>query len=218
MNAKKGIIDRIRSLQGERSARNFAQAVGIKPTTYQSILDRGSPSVENLVKIVKETGVDLHWLATGEALGGGAMSAGDLIHIPRYSVEASAGHGVMVLAEEIVDHFSVSREILDRIGVPVAKLGVIQARGDSMVPLVNEGDYLIISFAIDRRYVDAGGIFIVSYDGGLFVKRLRTAKGGVIQVISENQSYPLEEFTAEEADELLKVHAKVVWKLGPLRS
>lgn len=154
----------------------------------------------------------------GEPHGEALAAAGDLLHIPRYSVEASAGNGAMVLEHEVVDHFSVSREILGRIGVPVGKLGVIQARGDSMVPLINEGDYLIIRFGIDRRFVDAGGVFIVSYDGGLYVKRLRTAKGGVIQVISENQSYPLEEFTAEEAEELLQVHAKVVWKLGPLRS
>ena len=96
---------------------------------------------------------------------------------------------------------------------------IATAPGDIPLPGdIAEGDYLIVSFAINRRHVDAGGIFVVSYDGGLYVKRLRTARGGVVEVLSANPAYSPESFTAEEAEELLQVHAKVVWKLGPLRS
>ena len=203
---------------GEQSARKFAQSVGIKPSTFQSILERRTPSVENLVRISKERDVSLAWLATGEEEGRQLATTDDRsVLLPRYDVHASAGNGAMVLSEDIKDFLAVSRSLIERIAPRDARLGIIAATGDSMFPTIQDGDLLIINFSIDRPHVDAGGVFVVSYAGGLFVKRLQVMVDGTIQIISDNPAYAPERIDRDVADELMQVHAQVIWTFAPLR-
>ena len=203
---------------GTDSARKFADSVGIKPSTFQSILERGTLSVDNLVRISAEKGVSLSWLATGEDEGASEPATSERsVLLPRYNVHASAGNGTVVLSEDITDFLTVSRSLIERIAPPGARLGIIAATGDSMFPTVQDGDLLIIDFSVGRPHVDAGGVFVVSYAGGLFVKRLQVMVDGTIQIISDNPAYAPERIERDMADELMQVHAQVIWTFAPLR-
>lgn len=135
----------------------------------------------------------------------------------RYAVQASAGDGAVVLAEEVADWFRVGRDWLERYVPRGARTGVIEARGDSMHPTIRDGDILLLNFDIDRQDVANGGVFVITIDGNLFVKRLQIMLDGSIQIMSDNELYDTELVDRECADEKMKVHAQVVWAGGPLR-
>ena len=79
-----------------------------------------------------------------------------------------------------------------------------------MEPTLNDKD--VILFDKDNRDITKGGIFIVSTNAGLFVKRVTLKTDGSLELISDNKSYNSEHIAAAEIDSiglLGKVIAKV---------
>ena len=85
-----------------------------------------------------------------------------------------------------------------------------------MEPTIRDGDILLLNFQIDRQDVANGGVFVVTIDGNLFVKRLQIMLDGSIQILSDNEFYKPEIVEREYADDKMQVHARVVWAGGPL--
>ncbi|MBW8638951.1 hypothetical protein K1W69_17275 [Hoeflea sp. WL0058] len=139
------------------------------------------------------------------------------VAVARYAVQASAGGGSVVLAEEVSDYFRVGRAWLERYVPRGARTGIIEARGDSMEPTIRDGDILLLNFEINRQDVANGGVFVISIDGHLYVKRLQILLDGSIKILSDNKNYDPETVDREYADEKMMVHARVVWAGGPLR-
>ncbi|RYE00909.1 MAG: S24 family peptidase, partial [Sphingomonadales bacterium] len=72
---------------------------------------------------------------------------------------------------------------------PQAAASMIAVQGDSMSPLLEDGDEILVDG--DQRAVKGrGGVFVLRLDGELMVKRLRPAVGGV-ELISDNPAYPV---------------------------
>jgi len=179
------------------------------------------PDTEFLGLLRERIGADINWLITGEGNGSTTPAVlGKNLHqvsIPRFAIQASAGGGSVVLSEEVEDYFTVSRDWLSRYLPKGAKAGIIEARGDSMEPTIADGDILILDFSIDSSVVNDGGVFVISVDGVLLVKRLQVTVDGHILIRSDNDLYEQEKVTREFADESITVHAKVVWAGGPIR-
>lgn len=216
-----GIGERLAKLRGELSREEFAVILGI---SFASIgnYERGNRKLdaELLELIAEKTGADLNWLITGSTRDSGENLPAvreDQIALPLFSIQASAGDGASELTQEVADYMVVSEGWLTKIAPTGTQLGVLEARGDSMLPVIEDGDQMIISFDISQRDVANGGIFIVSYGGNLFVKRLEILLDGSIKIISENPSYAPQIVNRETADELMNVHAKVIWIGGKPR-
>lgn len=139
------------------------------------------------------------------------------ITVARYTVHASAGGGSVVLAEDVADYFRVGRDWLERYMPRGARTGIIEARGDSMEPTIRDGDILLLNFDIGNQDIANGGVFVITIDGNLFVKRLQIMLDGTIVIRSDNERYQPERVDREYADEKMQVHARVVWAGGPLR-
>jgi hypothetical protein len=205
----------------------LAERSGIAKTTlYGWIKGPGEPRASDLRIIVDCLGVSLDWLVLGEggasragaSPGGSRQGAiGERVSIPRYAVQASAGSGAVVLSQEIEDYFSVAPAWLSRYIANPAKAGIIEARGDSMEPTIADGDILLIDFSVTPSMVNDGGVFVISVDGALLVKRLQVTVDGHVLIRSDNPLYEQERVTREFADEHMTVHAKVVWAGGPVR-
>tara|TARA_R110002020_G_scaffold47651_1_gene135552 strand:+ start:9074 stop:9763 length:690 start_codon:yes stop_codon:yes gene_type:complete len=218
-----GIGERLLSLvpEGQNNA-DFAAEIGVADATLGNYL-RGErePSYDFLRRLRERRGVDINWLITGEGKGAKTHAVrheiSNQVTIPRYAIQASAGGGAVVLSEEVEDHFTVSRDWLARYLPKGAKVGIIEARGDSMEPTIADGDILILNFSIDSSVVNDGGVFVISVDGVLLVKRLQVTVDGHILIRSDNDLYEQEKVTREFADERITVHAKVVWSGGPIR-
>ncbi len=77
---------------------------------------------------------------------------------------------------------------------------------------LSDGDLVLVDTNLDSQL--ANGVFVLSTDAGLKIKRLNRKMDGSIEVISDNKTkYPPEQYSAEDAAKFFRVVAKVVVKL-----
>ncbi len=129
------------------------------------------------------------------------------VDVPRLDIGASAGPGALPGAEEAFDTFRFSRQWLTEHGLEGAQLSAIKVEGDSMEPLLQDGDDILVDRA-QNAFRD--GIYVVRLDETLMVKRLATAGGGRVSLLSQNLAYPPVTVAVEE----IEIIGKVVWKGG----
>ncbi len=178
--------------------------------------DKSSPQWTTLRKIAAVTGANLSALTSGET--GLLSSSNELISIPRYDIQASAGYGAFSDGQEVVDYLNVPRAWLNRYVSGDAHVVVIEARGDSMEPTIDHGDLLMVEMKVEREDVAAGGVFVFAVDGMIVVKRLQVMLGGDLKISSDNRAYEPETVPAAERDDKIIVHGRVFWTGGPLVS
>ncbi len=83
--------------------------------------------------------------------------------------------------------------------------------GDSMEPTL--GDKEVILFDREDKDFTKGGIFIVSTNAGLFVKRIAQRIDGSIELISDNKNYNSEVISEDEMSGV-SIVGKVMGKVG----
>lgn len=126
--------------------------------------------------------------------------------VPRYTVQASAGPGVTVQSEQIVDHLAFKTEWLRAtMGLEPNKLALITARGDSMEPAIGDGDLLLLDMR-KWRTLDPS-IYVVRLDDSLVAKRLQQLTDGRICIQSDNPFYSSE--TVYPSD--IHILGRIVW-------
>lgn len=139
----------------------------------------------------------------------GKRPRGDWIDVPRLPLGASAGPGAFAGEEQAIGTLRFSSRWLRAQGLDPASLSAILVQGDSMAPLLNDGDEILVD-RTPRPLRD--GIHVVRVDGTLLVKRLDAGRPGLIRLVSENEVYrPVELPTGD-----VEVVGRVVWKGGRL--
>jgi phage repressor protein C with HTH and peptisase S24 domain len=137
-----------------------------------------------------------------------APDRSDWIEVPRLDLDASAGAGAVLRAgESAFDTFRFSRRWLAEQGLDGAQLSAITVAGDSMEPLLNDGDEILVDRS-PRPFRD--GIYVVRLGDTLLVKRVARAGAGRLALLSQNLAYPPLEVAAEE----VTIIGRVVWKGG----
>lgn len=114
----------------------------------------------------------------------------DFIPVTRFTVEASAGHGSLVQDETGSGTYAYNRAFLDRRGLRPENLAVISVKGDSMEPDLSDGDLILIDRAeAQPDAIKEGRIYVVNFDGDLYVKRIQRAPGRRLMLVSSNPVY-----------------------------
>ncbi|MDR1710020.1 MAG: hypothetical protein LBS70_09920 [Candidatus Accumulibacter sp.] len=130
------------------------------------------------------------------------------VYVPRYDVQASAGHGSVIYDESIVDRLAFKREWIQHLGLDPSQLALIDVRGDSMSPTIDSGDILLLDTRNDQAKSE--GVYVINLNGALLVKRLRIRISGAIEIVSDNPQYGSETISKEELAGLIIV-GRVVW-------
>ena len=163
---------------------SLSRMLGRNPAYIQQFIKRGVPKKldeEDRSKLARYFGVS-------EALLGGRDSApNDLISVPVFDVQASAGPGAFADSERAKARMRFDPSWLRGLTLDPRLLSVIQVRGDSRHPTLNDGDDILVDRG-DRRPRD--GIFVLRLDGVLNVKRLQVEPGRKLTVRSDNPAYP----------------------------
>ena len=140
------IVDQL--AQGNK--KQFAEQTG-KSASHIYKICRGAsrPSMAYLESLYDEFKVDLNWLLTGERNDGGQPAGHtpdkDVIFAPMFDVQASAGCGAAVMAEEISDYFAFTRSFLSRqLGISGENLAFVSIRGESMLPTLQDSDQVLV--------------------------------------------------------------------------
>lgn len=185
----------------------------------------GLPKAETLKKIKQLKGCSIDWLLTGEgepfpdAAAQAASSAQDtlgnpvdideFIFVPRYDIQAAAGHGRLVGDETPVFSMAFRRYWVENyVTRDTKQLSVISVKGDSMEGVLNDGDTILINHG-DTTPRD--GLYVLRLNENLLVKRLQLMPGGIVNVISANEAYPSFEINLNRMTDDLAIIGRVEW-------
>ena len=185
----------------------LARKAGLEESLISGYLKkRNEPRRPVLIRLARAAGVSVGWLAAGER-----TQESEYVYVPRRAVRASAGAGNEVESEQIVDYLAFKKDWISRNFGSPAGLVVIEADGESMAPLINDRDLVLVDTA-SRRIVD-GGIYVLLHELGLRIKRLHQSAAGV-EITSDNPDprYPRETTPSERIAE--QVIGRVVWTGG----
>jgi SOS-response transcriptional repressor LexA len=138
----------------------------------------------------------------------------DLINIPKLSVRASAGNGVMQMEVEYqvgtiqVPEFWLRKNITC---TSFKNLRTITVFGDSMFDTLHDGDLVFVDVGV--REIDRDGIYVVTLDGELFIKTFeRRPTEGVVWMRSDNRKkYPDHHVITKDRLPALQVLARGVY-------
>lgn len=116
----------------------------------------------------------------------------DCIEIDYIHINPSCGKGTVVLDDAVVTPVKIGKEVIKNlwsINNPDS-LKIFKASGDSMEDIIEDGNLLLVDTS--RKDFNNGGIFVLTINNDWFVKRLRLRVTGELDIISDNDKYPLE--------------------------
>ncbi|SMQ59422.1 Peptidase S24-like [Altererythrobacter xiamenensis] len=207
------------SQQNGASLASLSAMIGRNPSYLQQFVRKGSPrklEEQDRRKLAEFFGVPETELGASEAgikdISYGAAPAattsrGQWVDVPRLDVGASAGPGALPDAEVPFDAFRFSARWLREQGLEGAKLSAITVEGDSMEPLLRDGDEILVDRA-PRAFRD--GVHVVRLGDTVMVKRVASQGAGRFALLSQNLAYPPVDVAAED----LEIIGRVVWKGG----
>lgn len=206
---------RLRELAEKRgvSLAALSEMIGRNSSYLQQFIRKGSPrklEEGDRRTLAQFFGVAESELGRAEEISpAGSSARGEWIEVPRLPLGAAAGPGALADGEAPFDSFRFSRRWLREQGLSGAQLHAIRVQGDSMEPLLHDGDEILVDRA-QRTLRD--GIHVVRLGDALMVKRLAPAGPGRATLLSQNYAYPPLEVLLDE----LEIVGRVVWKSGRL--
>ncbi len=213
MEKKTGIGVRLRELRqylGYKTQDEFAKAIGVSLqmlSHYEQ--ERYEIKNEILKNIFEVTGVNLHWLLLGTEPIFQDEASSDLVKVPLYDTQASAGLGLEnALGEpEILETIPVRRE--DLRSHKAEEVRGIRVSGDSMEPEYRNGD--VVFFQMDgQRAGDRD--YILRINDNVMLKTLHFLPDGSLKIISRNKNY--DPFViGPDSQESLTIIGKTIGKL-----
>jgi hypothetical protein len=195
------------------SLAGLSEMIGRNSSYLQQFIRKGSPrklEEGDRRKLAQFFGVPESELGGAEDISRVfAPARGDWIEVPRLALGAAAGPGALGADERPFDSFRFSRRWLKEQGLSDGQLSTIRVQGDSMEPVLHDGDEILVDRA-QRTLRD--GIHVVRVGEALMVKRLAAAGPGRATLLSQNLAYPPVEVSLAE----IEIVGRVVWKSGRL--
>lgn len=141
-----------------------------------------------IFKMTRSVGVSMDWLATGVHSNGGPSPSSLFTFVRRFDVELSAGGGTITGEREMQAMAFRTDWLTSHIGAGAENLSVVQARGDSMEPTIQNRSLVLVDHSIHSIQHD--GIYAFRMDDALFIKRVQTQMTGGVLLLSDNPAYP----------------------------
>ena len=175
------------------------------------------PKVGRCVEIAKAVGVDIGWLASGEgeplpkAAPAVALEDDVYAYVPLYDARCSAGSGAWNEHCRVLARLAFTSYSLRRKGLEPANLSAVRVSGDSMEPLLSDGDTIMLDHS--RTTLEGEGVYVILLDDHLYAKRLQRQFDGSVTIISENKAYKDMPVPKAHLDEL-QIVGRAVWSGG----
>ncbi|PWD90364.1 S24 family peptidase [Ignatzschineria cameli] len=168
------------------------------------------PNAEDL-RVFDHLGMDIQYIITGRKLHSeiNHTSNCEYIYIPVYDVEVSAGFGKEAVEIPCQKKHAFRKRWLDFHGYDVDSLIIVRSAGDSMYPLIGDGEYLVVN---KKKNMPVNGkIYVIRVRNELKVKFIETRLNGDLVLRSANTFYSDEILTPEMlASEDIAVIGEVV--------
>ncbi len=192
------IINRIKFLISELRLKqnSFANRIDTDISNFSKHINGKLPISDSLVnRIVVNLGVSKEWLTKGigvpfpKTTSPAAVTIGDLSEqdsgTPVYDIDVTAG----VMSREMM---FADDSIVGYVNVPgvSSRCKIVKVSGDSMQPVINNGDYIAVREIGDLSVIYWGQIYVVLLEDYRMVKYLRRhADDNKVILRSENAAY-----------------------------
>ena len=197
------------------SRKSMADKLGIKPTKIQDIeTGRQKANGDFLKVIVDNFLISSDWLLTGEGSmyrdDASAAVNDDLVSIDHYPIEASAGFGCYPDDHVLADNKRwFSHKWLSNKGLYSKDLSLIRVHGDSMVPMLQDKDLIMLDTS--KTIPTAAMPFVVRVGDVLYVKLLALLSQKTLRLMSANKFYSDIEIDLNDPASGFAVIGAVVW-------
>lgn len=229
LNAKfASVLSRLLGVPVEKFSKRLAKEISGLTTAADQVTEFGSSaSAADLVRqMLAKQGKSLseearrRLLAAAESEdGGGAIEidyyrpgvVGDEVWIAHYDVRAAMGGGQIPHDyPEMLQDVRVSPQHLREMGVEFKEhfhLKMVTGWGQSMAPTIKHRDPLLVDISI--REFTGDGIYMFSWEGHLYIKRLQWLGDEQINMLSDNPRHPPQTIRADET--YIQARVLLVW-------
>ncbi|MGN1209097.1 MAG: XRE family transcriptional regulator [Duodenibacillus sp.] len=188
---------------------------------------RNMPSRATSEKIAEMFGVSLIWLRTGNdetgvervAVSEDAKHADDYVFIPEFELSFGCSP-TGIDGTDLVEQSSLAAayrlSFFQSRRINPAKCRRARAEGDSMEPLIRDGDTVLFVEEPQGTPIRDGRIYALLHVGSLKIKRLSRRANGDLVIRSDNREYPDEVVKNDEIDELIRIFGPVIERSGPI--
>ena len=155
----------------------LAKVLQINPSAMGNRVQRNSKFTPEELRLIEDKyGIDLTGTSQNESL----------ITLNYYpNVFGSCGTGLMVF-DECAEKMTITKDSIE--GYSASKqYSIINARGSSMSPRIEDNDKLVIQHCIDEQIID-DNVYLFRYNNELFIKRLVKNVDQIV-CISENPRF-----------------------------
>ena len=141
---------------------------------------------------------------------GKPMQAGGVARVAKLDLEASAGAGALPGEERSAGAVGFDRRWLKSLGLKAENLSIIDVKGESMAPTLNNGDNIMVDRSDGAERL-RDGIYVLRLDEMLMVKRVALSPRmgrKALTISSDNPHFP----SWEDVDRaLVDIVGRVVW-------
>jgi phage repressor protein C with HTH and peptisase S24 domain len=208
------------------SQKALADAIGVSQPTIHKIITGQTENSRHLWKIAKALGCTVDDLSNDSLqLWGGIKKsteaeikesagiyppASEVFEVPVRNAEISAGGGICVDQDRVVETVPVSLSRLSAMGVDPYAAQIVNVNGESMEPTLMHGDQVLVNTAVNRLF--DGKVYAFEFEGETRVKRFARRLDGAWRIISDNidkNHYP-DEVLANHNLDCIRVIGQVV--------
>ena len=198
------LFSALQNLMPDRTKTEYAKMLGLSKQNFGNKLKDDSVVSVDTINLLKEKfNIDL----TGNRLND------DCIIIEHIGIKPECGNGVVVYDEPDIRPIRISADTITRYmrcSNP-SNLKAFTARGDSMRPLIDDGDTVLVD--IGRTDIVNQGVFVFTSNNEWRIKRLNLKLNGTLEVISDNPTYEKEYLTPDDNIDIV-IRGRVVLNLS----
>lgn len=204
--------DRLKKVMGGEAARGFARKCGLSEGAIRSYLSGDTyPTLDRLEQIAGAAGCSAVWLSFGIDEQPQLIEDDEYSYVPLYDARCSAGSGAWNEHCRVLARLAFTSYSLRRKGLEPANLSAVRVSGDSMEPLLSDGDTIMLDHS--RTTLEGEGVYVILLDDHLYAKRLQRQFDGSVSIISQNKEYQAMTVPKERLDEL-QIIGRAVWSGG----
>ena len=204
------VIDRLKDILskelGERRVydKDVANALGISKEYFSMLKKRGKLPLEELINFCAKRNISINWLLFDQNPNSLYENTEKFAFVKYFKdINASAGGGAINYEEE-AQKLYLDKELEEFFGKEnIKNIEALNVLGDSMEPVLKDGSIVFIDKT--QKDIKKGGIFVLSTNAGVFIKRVVLKIDGTVDLISENSIYPKENILADEVNIIGKV-------------
>lgn len=202
------ILDRIYKKLDIKGDADFCKRYDIKPNTLSNWKARNSIPYDKIFEIMKAEKLSLDYIFLGKDISDTQIVKQKGYYITALSHSASAGTSSMVDDVEVyeTDKKIFIPETFFRTQMDEKRLRMIQVVGDSMLPKLHSGDWVVLD--INDKFL-GDGLYVVNYNNILMVKMLQFKPSGNIFIKSLNAEYDSYEVESD-SQEIFYIVGRVI--------